>query len=99
MHTQSIAISEIIFSYIIQDGCFSTATDKDRRLDLTSKSVTTHRFNNMNLPTSMNPNDYGTVRGSSLLGLFTRYFVINNKRWFEIDVSLDGLTNNVKTLD
>ena len=51
-------ISKITFSYIIKEG---SATNKDRALlqDLTSKSSSTHRFNNMNLPISMNPSDYG----------------------------------------
>lgn len=54
-----ISISKITFSYIIKDGL---ASDNRALLeDLLSKDTTSHNFNNMNLPISMNPSDYGEV--------------------------------------
>jgi len=91
-------ISKITFSYIIKSGL---ATNNRRLLqDLTSKSTTTHRFNNMNLPISMNPSDYGTIIGTTLFELenFTRYFVTSGARVYQLDISLDGITNNVTVL-
>lgn len=52
-------ICQITFSYIIKEGL---CTDSNRTLfndDLKDKSPTTHNFNNMVLPSTMNPNDYG----------------------------------------
>lgn len=53
-------ISNITFTYIIKEGL---CTDLDRKLlqDITNKSLPFHSFNNMNLPVSMNPSDYGTI--------------------------------------
>jgi len=86
----SNSLDEIAFSYIIKEGL---ATDNRRLLqDVSDKSLATHRFNNMNLPISMKPSDYGTVIGSTLFELenFTRYFVTDNRKVFQLDVSLDG---------
>jgi len=89
-------ISKITFSYIIKDGL---ATDNRRLLqDLTTKTSTTHRFNNLNLPISMVPSEYGAVAGTTNFETFIRYFVTNNNKVFQIDVSLDGLTNTVTML-
>jgi len=86
----TIPIINITSSYIIKEGL---ATDNRRLLqDVSDKSLATHRFNNMNLPISMKPSDYGTVIGSTLFELenFTRYFVTDNRKVFQLDVSLDG---------
>lgn len=94
----SLSISKIIFSYIIQEG---VAPENDRRLlqDLTDKKLTVHNFNNMNLPISMIPSDYGIiVTKPALYETFTRYIVSCNKKLFQIDVSLDKLINNVTIL-
>jgi hypothetical protein len=92
----SESISNITFSYIINDGL---ATDNRRLLqDLTDKESSTHRFNNYNIPISMNPADYGTIRGSSAFESLVRYFVNNGTRNYEIDISLDGLINKVTIL-
>jgi len=93
------SISEIVFTYVIKDG---PITEKDRLLleDLTENDKSFHEFNKMKLPVSMNPKDYGTIRGKSLLGDFIRYFVrsINTNRVYEIDVSVDQLVNKVSII-
>lgn len=91
---ESNIISEIIFTYIIKDG---EVTDKDRILleDLSDKNITFHDFNKIKLPISMNPSDYGTIRGESLIGDSIRYFVRKGNKIYEIDVSQDKLTNKV----
>jgi len=90
-------VNKIIFTYIIKDGL---STDKDRALlqDLSDKSVTTQRFNNMNIPISMNINDYGTIRSKTEMEGFIRYIVSDNRRVYEIDVTLNEETNNVSIL-
>jgi len=52
-------ISKITFTYVIKPGL---AVDNRRLLeDVSSNPVSTHRFHNLNLPLSMNPEDYGIV--------------------------------------
>jgi hypothetical protein len=76
-------VNKITFSYIIKEGIAS----EDRMLlqDPTYK-VTKHNFNNISLPLSMNPADYGEIRGTFNIEGGIRYFVKNNNTSFEIDV-------------
>lgn len=86
-------ITRITFSYVIKDGL---ATDSRRLLqDLSDKGSTTHKFNKIVLPVTMNPEEYGEIRGSTRFETLIRYFVNSGSRNYEIDVSLDGLTNRV----
>lgn len=89
-------VNKIVFSYII---CNGKALD-DRRLilDLNDKPLAFHRFNNMNLPITMIPAEFGTVISKSIIEGFTRFVVSFNKKVFQIDVSLDKLVNNVTLL-
>jgi len=95
----SNTINEIIFTYVIKEGEVSS---KDRLLleDLSDKETTFHEFNKIKLPVSMNPSDYGTIRGKTKIDDNIRYFVRNIKsnRIFEIDVSLDQLINKVSII-
>jgi hypothetical protein len=93
----SLAISKIVFSYVNVKGL---ATNKDRRLftDLEDKSLSTHRFNNMNLPITMEPGDYGKILLSKVIDNFTRFIVSSGKLLYQIDVSLDNLINKVTIL-
>lgn len=90
-------ISEIIFTYIIKDGVVS---ESDRALlqDLTNKELPFHSFNKIKLPISMNPSDYGSIRSKIQMDGIIRYIVESNNKTFEIDVSLDGVTNNVRIM-
>ena len=71
-------VSNIIFSYIVRDG---VAEDTKPLLTVAEYNVTKHSFNNMVLPLSMNPVDFGTVLGTSEHktpdGMMTRNFVEN----------------------
>jgi hypothetical protein len=60
LNDSSQPISQIIFSYIVKDGL---APIGDRRLlqDHSDKKLNVHNFNNMNLPISLDPRDYGKV--------------------------------------
>jgi hypothetical protein len=92
-------ISRIIFTYIIKEGL--AGNDRGLIMDIEGKEVATHGFNNMQLPITMNPSDYGTIEGSTTFPTFIRYFVADNEkrnRNYKIDVSLDGLTNNVSIM-
>jgi len=91
-------LDKINFSYIEKDGL---APEDSRKLlqDLTDTKLTFHNFNNMELPISMIPSDYGIIiTKPALYETFTRYIVSNNKKLFQIDISLDGLINNVTIL-
>jgi len=82
-------ISKITFTYIIKAGL---AADNRRLLqDLSVKSSTTHRFNNLNLPISMNPSDYGTILVDNYIQLngesCHRYIVESGTRSYIIDIS------------
>ena len=93
----TLSISEISFSYIINEGL---ASEQDRLLlqDLTDKGRTIHRFNNYNLPISMNPSDYGLVISSSTFDSFVRFIVKNGARIYQIDSTLDRMINKVTIL-
>lgn len=89
-------INKIIFSYIINKGL---AVDTSLHKSLTEVTVQTHRFNNMHLPISMNPSDYGTIISKSVTENFIRFVTSLENRVFQIDISLDGTTNNTSILD
>lgn len=84
-------INKIIFSYMINKGI---ATETSLHKSLTEVSIPTHRFNNMNLPISMNPSDYGKIISKSVTENYIRFVTSLEKRVFQIDISLDGTTNN-----
>ena len=90
-------ISKITFSYIVKNGLASG----NRRLlqDLSTKLTTSHRFNNMNLPITMNPSEYGTVILDNYIQIngenVHRFMVRNGTRIYTIDVSKNGLINHV----
>jgi len=89
-------ISNISFSYIIKTGIA-----KDTRKLLISpeyKTSASHRFNNMQLPITMNPAEYGEITNIGFYETFTRYSVMGDNKFFQIDVSLDKLVNTVKIL-
>lgn len=90
-------ISKIIFTYIVKSGL---ATDNRRLLqDLSISSIITHRFNNLNLPISMNPVDYGTIKLDNYIQIdgvsVHRLYVVSGNRSYLIDVSKDGLIKNI----
>src|SRR5258705_2698373 len=92
----SNSLNEISFSYIVRDGL---ATDNRRLLqDISDKSLTTHTFNNLSLPITMTPSDYGLIISTSTFETFIRYIVTNNKKVYQIDISLDRLINKVTIL-
>jgi hypothetical protein len=69
--------------------------------DLNSKGFTTHRFNNMNLPITMNPAEYGEVLSDSHHQIngesIHRFIVESGTRSYVIDVSANGIINKVRT--
>lgn len=93
----SNTISEIKFTYVIKDGEIS---QQDRLLleDMSDKEIPFHEFNKIKLPVSMDPADYGIIRGKTQIDGGTRYFVASRNRIFEIDVSLDKSINSVSII-
>jgi len=96
-YSPSQLVSQITFSYIIKSGL---ASELDRRLlsNLEDKSVTNHRFNNLILPISMNPSDYGSILVNNLIDGVNRFIINAGTRNYQIDSSLDGLTNKVSIM-
>ena len=92
----SISINKITFTYIIKEGV-ATGT-RNLLQNFENKISHTHRFNNINLPLSMNPEDYGRILVKTIIEGFTRFIVSNKNKTFQIDVSLDRLVNNVTLL-
>ena len=94
-------ISKVMFSYIIKSG---KCNESNRRLlrDLSSKGLTTHRFNNRNLPITTIPSEYGEIRSSMYIqiksDLVHRFIVNSGTKNFQIDVSSNGLVNKVNIL-
>lgn len=90
-------ISEVIFTYIIKDG---EVSPEDRLLleDLSDKDVTLHDFNKINLPVTMDPTKYGTIRAKTEIIDNIRYIIRKGNRVYEMDVSLDQLTNKVSII-
>jgi hypothetical protein len=97
----ALPISNISFSYIIKEGL---STDSNRALlqDLTDSLTFTHNFNNMKLPISMNPSDYGEIVVDNYVqsgGENLHRFIVNSgSRTYQIDISSDSLINKVRIL-
>jgi hypothetical protein len=94
----TLPVSNITFSYIIKEGL---CDDQSRKLlsDFSDKSLPKHSFNNMVLPISMNPSDYGEIRVDNYIQIngesVHRFMVRNGNRMYNIDISNNGLTNHV----
>ncbi len=94
----TLPISDITFSYIVRDGI---CTDDDRALlhNLNNKDLSFHNFNNLKLPISMNPSEYGEIRSNSYVQIngesIQRFIVKNGNRWYEIDVNSNTNVNKV----
>ena len=98
----TIPICQITFSYVIKSG---KCKDENRSLlmqDITDKSLQFHNFNNMNLPVTMNPLNYGILEVSKIIEengkVFERFIVTNNNKTFRIDVFEGGKINKVTIL-
>ena len=92
-------ISRIIFTYITKEGL--AGNDRGLIMDIEGKEVVSHRFNNMELPITMDPANYGTIEATTTFPTFIRYIVsddFKSNRNYKIDVSLDGITNNVSIM-
>lgn len=92
-------ISQISFSYVIKSGK-NTETNRALLQPEVNYNKLTHNFNNMVLPISMNPSDYGQIVLDNYVQVdgksIHRYLVENGTRSYIIDISSDGLTNNVR---
>ena len=94
-------ILNITFSYIIKDGL---CTDQNRALltELNEKESRFHSFNNMNLPVSMEPGDYGEIISSSYIDIdevsYHRFIVKYSNKVYQIDRNLDKSHNKVTIL-
>jgi len=93
-------MSRITFTYLIRDGL---APDSRSLLNPNVDNQTfNHRFNNMNLPISMNPSDYGDIIVDNYVQIkgenFHRFIVVSGNRIYQIDVNDGGMVNHVTIL-
>ena len=100
----TLPISQISFSYVTKLG---KCEDEFRTLlqhNHSDKDLTTHFFNNMNLPITMDPIKYGEIRVSNIIEeksiVFERFIVVNGDKTYQIDVyeTIKGQINNVSIL-
>ena len=93
-------ISEFIFSYIIKEG--KCVDNKKYFTDLSDKPLSVHNFNNLILPITMIPSEYGEIQSDSYVTVdgieYHRFIVVNDTKVFRIDRSLDRSHNNVTVL-
>jgi hypothetical protein len=92
----TLPIKSISFSYIIKNGLASG--ERALLQELSDRTLSTHSFNTMTLPISMDPNDYGILISKSIMDGFTRFVITLNRKVFQIDVNVKGLTNRVRIL-
>jgi DNA polymerase family B len=94
-------ILNITFTYIIKEGI---CKDNNRALltDLSETDSRLHSFNNMKLPISMEPGDYGEIIASNFIEIdelsYHRFIVKNGNKVYQIDRSLDKKCNKVTIL-
>jgi hypothetical protein len=82
--------SEIIFSYIVKEGI----ADDDRSLLSEQEThVFSHSYNNMQLPLTMVPSEYGEVFTKPGTGDKTKYAILSSDRTYQMES--DGTTNKV----
>lgn len=93
-------ITKITFTYIIKKGLAVNTAEHLENID--DNRTTIHNFNNMNLPISMNPSDYGKIEVQNFIQdkdkTFERFVVTNTSKTFRIDVYKDWLINKVTML-
>jgi hypothetical protein len=90
MFYKDTPFSEIIFTYIIKDGL----ADDDRSLLSEQEThVFTHSYNNMQLPLTMEPSEYGRVFVEPGTGDKTKYAIISADRTYLMES--DGVSNDM----
>lgn len=100
---QVIPVNQIIFNYVIRPGKASDSL-KVRGLvqEVIDSTLNFHRFNNMNLPLSMDPSDYGTIESESQIQLngenVQRFIVSNQSKIYRIDKFVGNMINKVTML-
>jgi DNA polymerase type B, organellar and viral len=89
-------ISQIIFSYIERTG--KAPFDQTIKNEVLNTELKFHRYNNVNLPCSMNPEDFGRIIVQKVLTdkEVTRFIVIGKNRTYTIDQNMDKSINKVK---
>ena len=85
------SITEITFSYLQKDGL---ADDDRLLLHPEIYTVSSHKYNNLKLPLSMDPAEYGIIIATEKFTEYTRYVVDTDLKVFTIDVYSDH--NKVK---
>jgi|ERR1700749_1188094 len=87
-------ISKVLFTYMVRDGITETNL-LDTSINI---EIKTHRFNNVQLPISMDPLDYGKLIDKIEHDGFVRYITKLDNKIYQIDVNNNGKGNIVKIL-
>ena len=74
--------NSITFTYIVKDGL----ADATRQLvNQTEYTVTSHKYNNIKLPLTMNPSEYGVIIGKLDIDNGVQYVVKSDSRIYTIE--------------
>ena len=94
-------VTKISFSFFIKSGLATES--KNNLMSPEIKTSTVHNFNNLSLPITMLPSEYGDIISQSVHIVndvkINRFIIVNGGRTYQIDSSLDKLVNKVKILD
>jgi hypothetical protein len=83
--------SEIIFTYVVKDGI---ADDERSLLSEQEYHVFSYSYNNMQLPLTMEPSEYGEILLEHATDDKTKYAITSNDRTYVIES--DGVSNEVR---
>ena len=93
----SNSISKIIFTYIIKDGVVSGTQALLKHID--EPNTSWHRFNNMNLPISMDPLHYGEIEAREVNIDSIKYIIRSStNKFYKIISNLNATINNITIL-
>ena len=95
----SNTLNKITFTYIVKNGL---ALDTANSLQESDNTPYNHKFNNLNLPISMNPSNYGTIKVQNFIQkdnqTFERFVVTSGYKTFMIDIYNELGINKVQML-
>ena len=93
----SLSINKVIFTYIIKEGSASGTQVMLKHIN--EPSTTWHRFNNMNLPISMDLSHFGQILAKETLNNSIKYIVRStSNRFYEIISNLEATINKITIL-
>ena len=87
-------VSKILFSFLVKNGI---ADDSRSLLQNTDYEVKAHSYNNLQLPLTMDPNQYGEIIGTKTIDGKTT-FIASKENIHIFKIEVDGNKNNVRLM-